>query len=203
MNSSNLKFIKAESFYKKVTDGTHDSPKSVVSGKKLITSKHIKGNEIDFSSAYLISNDDFYKINIRSAVEQWDVIVSMIGTIGLCYLEKNSKIDYAVKNVGLFKTGSEIEGKWLYYYLISSIGKKYLHSVKLGTTQPYLTLDGLRKLPILVPENNFIKVKIINFLSALDKRIYLNNNINQNLEATARCIYDYWFLIIYLPFFLL
>jgi type I restriction enzyme, S subunit len=193
--SPELKFEGASNLYSKITDGTHDSPKQQETGKHLITSKHIKGRNIDFDTAYLISESDFNKINERSAVNQWDVIVSMIGEYcGFCYIERNQVIDYAVKNVGLYKAGSKLEAEWLYYYLTSPIGKQYLNSVKSGSSQPYLTLGGLRSLPILKPDNLIKKNQIVKVLSDLDKKIELNNKINAELEAVAKLIYDYWFV---------
>ena len=41
-------FVSASEYCDKVTDGTHDSPKSKNSGHYLITSKHIKKRKIDF-----------------------------------------------------------------------------------------------------------------------------------------------------------
>jgi type I restriction enzyme S subunit len=113
---SNWSFINATDFCEKVTDGTHDSPKQQLIGKYLVTSKHIKGRNIDFPNAYLISDDDYRKINERSRVNQWDVIISMIGEYcGFAYIERNENINYAVKNVGLFKTGDENKAFWLLY----------------------------------------------------------------------------------------
>ena len=193
--SKELVFKTASDIYSKITDGTHDSPKQKELGKPLITSKHIKGRNIDFDKAYLISEEDFDKINLRSKVDTWDVIVSMIGEYcGFCYIERNEIIDYAVKNVGLYKAETELEANWLYYYLISPIGKSYLNSVKSGSSQPYLTLGGLRKLPILQPSSNTEKIKIVKVLSDLDAKIELNNKINTELEAMAKLIYDFWFV---------
>ena len=190
-----LKFESASNLYSKITDGTHDSPKQQESGKHLITSKHIKGRNIDFDSAYLISEVDFNKINERSYVEQWDVIVSMIGEYcGFCYIERNEFIDYAVKNVGLYKAGTKLEAEWLYYYLTSPIGKLHLNSVKSGSSQPYLTLGGLRKLPILQPENQLSKELIVKVLADLDEKIEINSRINAELEAVAKLFYEYWFV---------
>ena len=190
-----LNFKIANEIYSKITDGTHDSPKQKETGKPLITSKHIKGRTIDFTTAYLISEEDFNKINERSQVHKWDVIVSMIGEYcGYCYIERNDIIDYAVKNVGLYKAGTKLEAEWLYYYLISPIGKAYLNSVKSGSSQPYLTLGGLRNLPILYPLQNNKKEKIAKVLSDLDAKIEVNNKINQELEAMAKTLYDYWFV---------
>ena len=53
--------LSAEKYCKFVTDGTHDSPKSQNTGRYLITSRHLRRYEIDFSSAKLISEQDYKK----------------------------------------------------------------------------------------------------------------------------------------------
>ena len=61
--------VRADQFCTFVTDGTHDSPKPQTEGKRLITSRHLKGYDIDYSSANLISEADYQKIITRSAVK--------------------------------------------------------------------------------------------------------------------------------------
>ena len=61
-----FKKIRAEDYCDSVKDGTHDSPKKVESGYKLITSKHIKENGIDYENAYYISEEDYLKVNQRN-----------------------------------------------------------------------------------------------------------------------------------------
>jgi type I restriction enzyme, S subunit len=195
MSDTKWIYIDASEFCTRITDGTHDSPKSVLIGKPLITSKHIKGRNIDFESAYFISQEDYEKVNIRSKVNQWDVIISMIGEYcGYCYVERNEDINYAVKNVGIFKTGSKFKAEWLYYYLNSNIGKSKILKLKSGSSQPYLTLGSLRALPILFSNDEKTLEKIVNILSSLDAKIELNNRINTELEAMAKTLYDYWFV---------
>jgi type I restriction enzyme S subunit len=195
MLTSAWRYIPGNEYCVKVTDGTHDSPKQAEYGKPLITSKHIKGDVIDFDTAYLISEHDFNEINKRSKVDQWDVIISMIGAYcGFCFIESNDVIDYAVKNVGLFKAGSEIDAKWLYYYLNSPIGRAHLDAVKSGSTQPYIALGALRNLPILAPKKDEVKKKIVGILDAIDTKIRVNNRINAELEAMAKTLYNYWFV---------
>jgi len=187
-------FIKASEYCSKVTDGTHDSPKQQTTGRYLITSKHIKGREIDFESAYLISQEDFEKINKRSYVERWDVIISMIGEYcGFTYIERNEKIDYAVKNVGLFKTGSELNALWLHYFLNSTIGKYILDINKSGSSQPYIALGSLRELPILIPPLNE-KTAIVSILSSLEDKIDLLHRQNATLEKMAETLFRQWFV---------
>jgi type I restriction enzyme S subunit len=191
----NWNFIEASSYCLKVTDGTHDSPKEQNIGKHLVTSKHIKGRNIDFANAYLISESDYNKINERSKVDQWDVIISMIGEYcGFAYVERNSEINYAVKNVGLFKAGSREKAIWLYYFIQSTIGKNYLENCKSGTSQPYITLGTLRSFPILVPDNVLEQNAIVNTLSCLDDKIDLLNRQNITLEKMAEIIFKQKFI---------
>jgi len=86
-----------------VRDGTHDSPKEFDFGYPLVTSKHIKNRRVDLSETYLISEADYEQINKRSKVDKWDILFSMIGTVGeIAFVKNNEK--YAIKNVGLIKT---------------------------------------------------------------------------------------------------
>ena len=60
------------------------------------------------------SEQDFHEINRRSKVDIWDVLLSMIGTVGEpCLITEDP--NFAIKNVGLFKSRSKTEGQWLYY----------------------------------------------------------------------------------------
>jgi type I restriction enzyme S subunit len=189
------KYVKGTEFCNKVTDGTHDSPKQVQSGRFLITSKHIKGRDIDFENAYKISEEDYRKIIARSHVDQWDVIISMIGEYcGFTYIERNRLPDYAVKNVGMFKTGSEDKAKWLHYYFNSKIGKAVLEAQKTGTSQPYITLGSLRQIEILIPDNESEIKSIAEVLSSLDDKIDLLNRQNKTLEELAEILFRQWFV---------
>ena len=191
---SNCETIKAEDFCFTVTDGTHDSPKAKEDGHYLITSKHLAPYNIDFSSAKRISDEDYQQVIKRSPVEQWDILFSMIGTIGITYLEKNTNIDYACKNMGIFKfNGDKDKAYWLYYYLQTPQAKEYILGHLRGTTQQYLPLGSLRDFPIQVPSTK-IRNNITSILRSLDDKIAVNIAINENLESQAQAIFKSWFL---------
>lgn len=195
MSSNEWEYIPASIFCSKVTDGTHDSPKRQEIGKPLVTSKHIKGRNIDFETAYLISKEDYDKINIRSQVKQWDVLISMIGEYcGFCYIERNENIDYAVKNVGIFKAGSKERAEWIYYYLNSPSGRNSLATLKSGTSQPYISLGSLRSFEFLVPKDQAVINKITSILSSIDEKVENNYQTNQTLEEIAKTIFKEWFV---------
>lgn len=180
---------KAEEFCEGVTDGTHDSPKAVEDGRYLITSKHLGEYEIDFSSAKMISEEDYKKVVARSKVRQWDILFSMIGTIGNTYLEKNETVEYACKNMGIFQMGGDQEKAfWLYYYLKSPQAYEYISSQLRGSTQQYVPLGGLREFPIPVPDVA-IRRKIIEVLKTIDEKIDTNIKINRNLQEQLNTVY--------------
>ena len=184
-----IKNMIALDYCKFVTDGTHDSPKAKDNGFKLITSKHLKRYEIDFESANFISEEDYKKVIERSFVEQWDILFSMIGTIGNLYIETNSEINYACKNMGIFQLGGdEMKSKWLYYYLQSPKALEYIGAVSRGTTQGYVPLGALRKMPVDVVEDT-IRDKIVMFLWDLDEKIKTNIAINNNLLEQVLTLY--------------
>jgi type I restriction enzyme S subunit len=185
-------FIKAEDYCKRVFDGTHDSPKPCKNGYKLLTSKNILSGELDKEDAYYISKEDYNVINQRSKVQQFDVLFSMIGSVGNVCLIKDSEIDFAIKNMGVFSCEDENKATFLYYYLQSPIAKKIINSYLNGAVQKFLGLERLRTFP--VPEYDDEKGRIAAVLSSFDSKISLNRAINRNLEALAKQLYDYWFV---------
>ena len=189
------KEYKANDFCLKVTDGTHDSPKPKANGEHyLITSKHLKSGRIDFTSAYKISEEDYQKVIERSKVEKFDILFSMIGTIGNIYRESSDDIEYAVKNMAIFKCGGDsVKSSWLYYWLQSPKAKEYINSRLTGSTQGYLTLETLRNFPIDFPSFQTAK-KIVSLLSSFDDKIEVNKKINSNLEEQAKALFKSWFI---------
>ena len=193
----NWETLRADEYCIAVKDGTHDTPKPVDFGYKLVTGKHVKNGQIDSSSAYYISEEDYNAINKRSMVERWDVIMSMIGTVGEAAVVKNDP-DYAIKNVALFKCGgSEVRGKWLCYYLNSPEGKGKMLGEMKGSSQQFLSLKQLRELPIMFSEEKV--PRIVEMISNYDDLIENNQKQNKLLEEAAQRLYKEWFVDLRFP----
>jgi type I restriction enzyme S subunit len=176
-----------------VRDGTHDSPKEVLYGKKLITSKNIKFGKIDFDSCYNISLEDYNKVNKRSQVDKYDVLFTMIGTIGETVIVDFTP-DFAIKNIGLFKTnGNKDLAKWIYYFLKSNKSKAEISASIKGSTQEYISLGDLRNFPILLPPLPEQKA-IASVLGSLDDKIDLLHRQNTTLEQMAETLFRQWFI---------
>ncbi len=165
-----------------VKDGTHDSPKQAEEGYFLITSKHIKKHEIDLTSAYRISEVDFQKVNQRSKVDHGDILMTMIGTVGVFYLV-NEIPNFAIKNIGLFKTSKTPELKYyMSLFFNSEYSTQYIKSQLAGSTQQYLTLKVLRDFPFLHPPIDVLQ-KFNSIVSGLFESI--ENNMMENQTLTT------------------
>lgn len=161
-----------------VKDGTHASPKPKEEGYALITSKHISGDKIDFKSAKLISKEDYDEINKRSKVDTGDILISMIGTVGLIHLIQEQDIDFAIKNVGLFKSSQKKEiSEYLYLLLKSRCMQNYIEERLAGTTQKYISLGELRKIKFILPNE-----KVIDRFNSIIKNIF--DKKRKNIEQT-------------------
>ena len=171
-----------------VKDGTHDSPEPTKQGYPLVTSTHLNLYDISLNETYNISLEDFAQTNKRSKVDKYDILFSIIGTIGLINYVLYDDIIFAIKNVGLFKT-SERKGisEYILYFLKSEYLKKYIKKSLLGSTQNYVTLSFLRDIPILVPsEEQLIKFEY-NSKKIVD-RIYLKVKENNMLEKIKKLL---------------
>ncbi|MFI3227986.1 MAG: restriction endonuclease subunit S [Clostridia bacterium] len=155
-----------------VRDGTHDSPKAHSVGYPLVTSKHLKPYSVDVSSANYISEDDYSKINERSNVETNDILLSMIGTVGLVSFVSDNHTLFAIKNVALFRTSQAPDYKYyLLCYLKSKLSKDYIEVNLAGSTQKYVSLGALRKMPIEKPSFDTLQQLNIMLFPLIDKII--------------------------------
>ena len=134
-----------------VRDGTHDSPKYHATGYPLITSKNLKREGLSFDDVRLISDQDYTKINERSAVHKGDVLFAMIGTIGNPTLVEVEEPNFAIKNVALFKNPKGQSGAFLKHYLDSGMVISKMMKEAKGTTQKFVGLGYLRGFPINLP----------------------------------------------------
>ena len=161
-----------------VRDGTHDSPQYYPCGKPLITSKNLLSNGlIDFNNVNFISEEDFQKIEKRSAVAQGDILLGMIGTIGNPVIARSG--GFAIKNVALMKQQKELLNRYLLQFLSSQYIESKFRILNTGNSQKFISLGQIRALEIIIPSIPE-QEKIADCLSSLDDLIAAQS---QKIEA--------------------
>ncbi len=167
-----------------VRDGTHDSPRYHNEGYPLITSKNLKHEGLNFDKVKFISEEDFKKINQRSAVHKGDVLFAMIGTIGNPTVV-NVEPEFAIKNVALFKLGDQQDSSFLKYYLRSAMVVTKMRNEAKGTTQKFVGLGYLRGFPICVPGRDVQRLVVAELDALLERTNRLEASFHQKLTALA------------------
>lgn len=183
----------------KITDGTHDSPKSVSDGFPYIKGTHVKNGLIDFDNCEYLDEKDHLKVVSRSKPEKGDILFANIGgNIGECAYV-NVDFEFSIKNVALFKPDTKyLNGKFLYYLLSSDLIQRDIKNRKSGSAQPFLSLKVLRNYKIAYPPIKCQK-SIADILSTYDDLIANNLKRIKLLEQASQNIYKEWFVNMRFP----
>ena len=179
-----------------VRDGTHDSPKYVESSNyMLITSKNIVNRAISFDDVNYITEEDYNNINKRSKVDDGDIIMPMIGTIGnpvIVYLDNLHK--FSIKNVALIKFfhNTSILNRYLLELMISDSFRKYLLSLNKGGTQKFVALGTIRRMDIILPPLP-LQQSFAHKIEQIDRQKAAVQRTIKDLETLLAARMQYWF----------
>ena len=133
-----------------VRDGTHDTPKYVSEGVPLVTSRNLVNGAINFDTAKLISYEDSAAINVRSGVDDGDILFAMIGTIGNPVLVKKDR-EFSIKNMALFKQINRKLFSMDYLMLFLTKVQEDMKKTVNASVQSFVSLSFLRNYLIPLP----------------------------------------------------
>lgn len=150
----------------------------------------------NISEQLFISSEKYSEIKSKFPVPQEnDVLITAVGTIGEILVVKNPNFYFKDGNlIWLRNINFEIiDIDYLYYFLKSDLFQKTIKYNNIGAVQKALTIDFLKTVKITLPSLDNQR-KLISILKSIDKKLKNNNQINQELEAMAKTLYDYWFV---------
>ena len=125
----------------------------------------------------------------RTRLHGGELIVSVVGTIGkTAIVPKSFAGCNLVRATALIDIEDELMSKWVKYYFDSPCGQSYIEQNLNTTVQPTLNIKSLVEMPIPIRDTTEMK-KTVLLLSALDEKIEVNRQINDNLEQQAQAIY--------------
>ena len=174
-------FYATEGKYIRLTCGNFDYQNNCFKENKSKDNLYYVG---DFKSDFLMEEGDI----ITPLTEQ------AIGLLGSTAIIPESGKYIQSQDVAKIICKEELLDKDFAFYLISStLVKQQLSAAAQQTKIRHTSPDKIRDCTVWIPELAEQK-RIGKLLRSLDRKIELNRAINQNLEAMAKQLYDYWFV---------
>lgn len=172
----------------KIGDGLHGTPNYCKNNEfYFINGNNLKGELIDLSNARSVSKAEYLKYN-PNLIPQKTVLLSINGTLGNTAIYNGESIILS-KSVAFFECSTDIiTPEYLKLYFESCNFQNILNNMATGTTIKNVGLKSLRSLMIDLPSIN-IQREIVNIIKPFENKLYLNNQINDNLVELINLIY--------------
>lgn len=97
------------------------------------------------------------------------------------------------QRIGLISCNESLNKEFAYYLFMTQSVRQQISRSASGTKVKHTSPEKIYDVQVDIPKIQTQK-NIAIFLSSLDKKIQINNQINQELEAMAKTLYDYWFV---------
>lgn len=166
----------------------------VSEGTPIVTVEHLGDTNFTHQNLPFVSEADMKRLSKYILIEG-DIVFSRVGSIDRnVYVDKNHEgWMFSGRCIRVRADKNKVNPRYLSYYFKQNSFKKMMMNLAVGATMPSLNTKIMNSIELdLLPREN--QDKIANILSAIDDKIQNNNQINQELEAMAKTLYDYWFV---------
>ena len=162
---------------------------------KYITAKNLtQFGTIDFSKCDFIDEQAKRIIHRRSDIQVGDILFSSRAPIGHCHLicEKPDDYDIGESIFSIRVNRKIILPDYLCLYMASDYFVRMASLHTTGSIIQEIRISDLMDTDVILPPMNEQR-RIAECFKKIDRKIALNNKINDNLAQQLRLLYDYWF----------
>jgi len=182
----------------KITDGAHNSPKSVENGFPMGSVKDMTEFGINIETCRKISSGDYEKlVNQGCRPQNLDILIAKDGATAIdtvCIFKGDDEI-VLLSSIAILRPNTKVINPYfLKHYLSAESTKKYIKGCfTSGAAIPRVVLSDFKKCSIKIP-NLKKQEKIADILSTYDNFIINNNHRITILEEMAQRLYREWFV---------
>lgn len=197
---SELKVVSLEECLEKVIDYRGRTPKKL--GKdwlkdgeyRAISANNVKFDGLIREESIYRGDEELYKLWMKDEVERGDILLTSEAPSGQAMIwNSDEKIILSQRLYALRVNKNLVDNNYLKYFIQSPIGQKSIVRNNSGSTVSGISAKTFKNIKILIPDIEKQQA-ISKILLAIDQKIQINNQINQELEAMAKTLYDYWFV---------
>ncbi len=179
----------------KVYDGPHATPQKTEDGPVYLGIDAITDDgQIDPNQFSHLSEKDYIKWTKRVTPQYGDIVFSYEATLGRYALIPKDFYGCLGRRLAVIRnTSPNIDATWLYYYFRSAEWTNFIQSkIVKGSTVNRISIEDFPHYTIpCVPIET--QKKIVDVLGRIDRKIQINDAVNDNLEQQAKLLYDFWF----------
>lgn len=159
-----------------------------------VRTSNISKGKIDYESCNRVSRDVYDEWTVRAVPKEGDIILAReapIGEVGI--IKKGYKVCLGQRTVLISVSSSDVNNKFLLYYLVNPTQKNSLIEMSAGSVVSHLNMKDIRAFVIKIPP--LLEQKAIaSVLSSLDDKIDLLHRQNKTLEQMAEALFRQWFV---------
>ncbi|MDU6947715.1 MAG: restriction endonuclease subunit S [Streptococcus parasanguinis] len=197
---SELKVVSLEECLEKVIDYRGRTPKKlgkdwVKNGEyRAISANNVKFDGLIREESIYRGDEELYKLWMKEEVEKGDILLTSEAPSGQAMIwDSDEKIILSQRLYALRVNKNLVDNSYLKYFIQSPLGQKSITRNNSGSTVSGISAKTFKNIKILIPDLENQQA-ISKFLLTIDQKIQVNNQINQELEAMAKTLYDYWFV---------
>jgi type I restriction enzyme S subunit len=177
----NWKWVYLGTILNKLTDGTHKTPKYVMTGVKFVSVKDMSSGSLCLDNTKFITEEEHEELYARCNPERGDILLSKVGTTGVPAIVDTDEMFSLFVSVALLKINSKcLYNKYLYYVIYSPLVQKQASANTRGVGNKNWVLDAIADTVVPLPplaEQKRIVAKIEELLQYCDilrkKNIYV------------------------------
>lgn len=183
-------WIPLDKLTERITDGSHNPPKGVEKSDYLMLSSQNIYDNLVLDDVRYLTKEDFECENKRTNIEEGDVLLTIVGTVGRTHVVKSGERFVFQRSVGVIKpTKGLLDGTFLSIYIGTHKAKEQLESCAHGSSQKGIYIKDIKQLKIPVVDYEkqiefatFVKQvekSKVEIQKALDKTKILFNSLMQ------------------------
>ena len=178
-----------------ISDGDHQPPPKQNQGIPFITISNFDStNNISFNNCMYVSEKYYENLPDIKKVRKGDILYSVVGSFGIPILITDDKKFVFQRHIAILRPNKEVVlPEYLYYLLLNPDFYGLADKYAIGAAQRTISLASLRNMEVAIHTMDE-QIKIVEQLTAIDKKIIINHKINDNLAKMIKDTYNHMFV---------
>lgn len=162
-------------------------------GTPIVTVEHLGSKRFSEQNLPNVSDEDKERLS-KYVLREGDIVFSRVGSVDRCSYVSEEYVGWMFSGRCLrVRPSAEIVPEYLYYYFTLETTKQFVRGIATGATMPSINTKFMGEVPVTYPSID-IQRKIADILGTIDRKIEVNNAINENLQAQAQALYANMFI---------